>query len=326
MSVAGRFDLHPFDARSVDAVVSTWNAACGPALTVSRPLVEYNTRSSTGARQVGQIAVQEGQPVGFALASAMLDDPVASPTEIGWVDAIAVLPAAQRQGIGTALLAWAEEWLRTTGCSMCRLGGSLRPFAPGYPVELGGEGFFHRRGYTRPAEGAETWDVARSLSDYTSWYPERHGQRLVVRPARPGDASSLRAFLLREFPNRWRYEFEEFVREQGRLSDYQILESDRGIDGFARLTFEDSITPIERFNMEGLDRPWGQLGPIGISADSRGRGYGGLLLDASLVRLRDSGVKGCVIDWTRLVGFYGKFGFQPYRRYAILLKELVVPE
>jgi predicted N-acetyltransferase YhbS len=72
--------------------------------------------------------------------------------------------------------------------------------------------------------------------------------------------------------------------------------------------------------MHRLPKPWGQLGPIGVSKDVRGKGYGGALLDAGLGYLRDQGVRGCVIDWTDLVDFYGKFGFKPYREYAILGK------
>jgi len=73
--------------------------------------------------------------------------------------------------------------------------------------------------------------------------------------------------------------------------------------------------------MHRLPKPWGQLGPIGVSKDARGKGYGGALLDAGLRYLRDQGVRGCVIDWTDLVDFYGKFGFKPYREYAILAKD-----
>ena len=88
-------------------------------------------------------------------------------------------------------------------------------------------------------------------------------------------------FFDREFPNRWRFEFQEFLKEHGRISNYQLLISDRGVDGFARLTFADSERPIERFYMHRLPKPWGQLGPIGVSKDTRGKGFGRALLDES---------------------------------------------
>jgi predicted N-acetyltransferase YhbS len=142
-----------------------------------------------------------------------------------------------------------------------------------------------------------------------------------MRPAQPADANAILDFLRREFPGRWRFEFEEFVRERGRFADYIILETARGIEGVARMTFENSERPIERYYPHRLPRPWGQIGSIGISQDARGKGYGGALLDAGLRALRDQGVRGCIIDWTSLVELYRKFGFAPYRWYAMLIKK-----
>ena len=315
-------NLQPFDPTNSDhisALVAIWKAACGPDLAITPRFIEFNTRPATGSAQAGRLAMKSGQPVGFVVASALPKDPTVSPPETGWVDAIAVLPSAQRQGIGSELLSWAEEWLRGQGCAKARLGGSLRPFAAGLPDELNSDAFFRSRGYTGRPGSEITWDVARDLSDYE---PRRANCQFApqVRPAQSGEENALLEFFYREFPNRWRFKFQEFLRMGGRISDWMILWTERGIDGFARLTFEDSVQPLERSYPNRLPRPWGQLGPIGVSADARGKGYGGLLLDAGLVRLRDNGVKGCIIDWTGLLEFYGKFGFKPYRNYIMLIK------
>ena len=124
----------------------------------------------------------------------------------------------------------------------------------------------------------------------------------------------------RQFPGRWHFEFEEFLREGGRIADYFLAFSATALAGFARLTFEDSERPIERFYMHRLPRPWGQLGPLGIAAESRGQGLGAALVDAALRHLHQQGVTGCLIDWTDLLSFYAKFGFGPYRQYAIFMK------
>jgi predicted N-acetyltransferase YhbS len=143
-----------------------------------------------------------------------------------------------------------------------------------------------------------------------------------IRPARPDDYDDVLTFLRREFPGRWRFEFEEYRRDSGRASDYVILRTGRSVDGCARVAFEDSVWPLDHYYPHRLPHPWGQLGSIGVSADCRGKGYGGALLDGGLHYLRDSGVRGCVIDWTGLVDFYSKFGFKPYRQYAMLVKQL----
>ena len=319
------FTLHLFEPsnpthRSTAAAI--WSAACSPDLAISPRFVEFNTRPSTGAVQLGQVAIQDDQIVGFILASAAPNAPEAARPDHGWIDAIAVAPDAQRQGIGSALLDWGEIWLHTQHVTSAHLGGSLRPFTPGLPDELHNENFFRARGY---AGQHETWDVARDLGDYTLTLPQAPkpaGGLPTTRPAQAEDESALREFFVREFPGRWRYEFEEHLREGGRLSDYTVLVSERGIDGFCFLTFEDSPRPLERFYMHRLPRPWGQAGPLGVSADRRKLGYGLVVVDAGLRRLRDAGVRGCVIDWTGLLDFYGKFGFKPHRKYLMLSKKL----
>lgn len=315
------FTLHPFEtsnSTALAAAATIWSAACGPDLAISPRFVEYNTRSSTGGIQAGQLARQNDRIVSFVLASAAPNAPGAVRPDQGWIDAIAVAPDAQRHGTGSALLEWGESWLRGQGCTTIRLGGSLRPFTAGLPEELHTDRFFRARGY---GGEHETWDVARDLGDYVSphgTYP----RDVLCRPAQPEDEAGLRQFFLREFPDRWRYEFEEHLRDGGRLSDYTLLVSERGVDGFCHITFEDSHNPLDRFYMHRLPRPWGQAGALGVSADRRKLGYGLAVVDAGLRRLRDAGVRGCIIDWTGLIDFYAKFGFKPYRKYLMLSKSL----
>jgi GNAT superfamily N-acetyltransferase len=301
----------------IPALVSIWNAACGDDLAISERLMTYNARPATGAIQFGRVAVENDQPVGFVLASALPNDPQTSPRDLGWIDALAVAPAFRRRSAGGALLASAEAWLREQGCARARLGGGLHYFLPGYPVALNNIAFFQKRGYDARASEPHVCDLAHDLRDYTMM---RRCDAATTRPAQPADADALLDFLRREFPGRWRFEFEEFVRERGRFSDYIILQTARGVEGVARMTLEDSERPIERYYAHRLPRPWGQIGSIGIRKDARGKGYGGALLDAGLWYLRDQGVRGCIIDWTNLVELYRKFGFAPYRWYAMLIK------
>ncbi len=232
----------------------------------------------------------------------------------GWIDALAVAQPFQRQGIGRELLTHATQWLAAQGCSGASVGGSLRPFVPGVPTELKSEGFFRRVGFVSAWEDGLVWDVARDLSDYAAM-PGLDRLPCAARPAGPGDRLALLGFLEREFPGRWFYECHEFLREGGRISDYMLLWTETGVQGACRLTFEDSAWPMERFYPYQLPRPWGQLGSIGIAAGERGRHFGLALLDGGLRRLHNNGVNGCIIDWTTLVDFYAKAGFQPHRSY-----------
>ena len=218
---------------------------------------------------------------------------------VGWIEAIAVASSYQRQGIGRALLRWAEEWLASQNngqgdsdaCASgsraetelsanlrvkgrIQVGGGLRPFAPGPLADSAGEAFFLASGYEY-ADGPFGWDVARSLSDYQS--PPLREAPAAARPGQRGQEAELLSFLAKEFPGRWHWQAERFLEEGGRISDYMLLWTQEGVQGSCRLTFEDSVNPIDRFFPYGLPRPWAQLGSIGVSAHLRGVGNGAAL-------------------------------------------------
>lgn len=115
----------------------------------------------------------------------------------------------------------------------------------------------------------------------------------------------------------------------GRMSEYNLLwrqEAGRApvVDGFCRIRrrWRHGVEPLDRYFMQRLPAPWGQLGPIGVAAASRGQGLGAALLDFGLRRLAADGVRGCVIDWTTALDFYAHFGFKPLRAYRVLIKDL----
>ena len=144
----------------------------------------------------------------------------------------------------------------------------------------------------------------------------------MIRQASEDDMSAMREFFGRAFPGRWQFEFEEFLRDGGMISDYLILKIENRVEGFIQLSFEEgSHRPINRFYMSRLPHPWGQAGPLGVSKEVRGKGYGAAIIEAGLNHLKDRGVNGCVIDWTSLTDLYGKFGFEKYREYAVMMAD-----
>lgn len=301
--------------RVFQACSEIWNAACGPELMVNPAFIAYNLRPSTGIERAGQLAWADGQPVGFVFVGAPLEGANLS---LGWLECVAVHPAYQQRGIGSALLAWAERWLHAHKVRTVWLGGGLRPFAAGLPEPLQTAGFFERRGYAARAGSEYEWDVARDLGDYAS-VVTRHAADLRV--LQPGEEDELLTFLRREFPGRWLYEVQEYFKEGGRPTDYMVLRTPQtGLDGFCWMTFEDSVRPLERFYMHRLPRPWGQIGPLGVGKACRGQGLGAALIDAAIGHVQQTGVRGCVIDWTNLLDLYARFGFQPYRKYTMLAK------
>ena len=305
--------LIPLTSSHYADIIRIWNAASLPEYPINERFLTYNVIPATGETIHGRVAIRNNEPVGFVLACAVKD------SSLGWVSVIAVHPPAQRQGIGTALLTWAECWLKDHGCKRIRLGGNLRPFLPGLPYAMREHlRYFEKHSYQSPPQQPYEYDIARSLKKYQASYPKPVDANLI--PMNPGDENLLLDFLHREYPGRWEFESQEFVKNGGRAADYLLLHVDSEVQGFCRLTLPDSERPIERFYPQRLPQPWGQFGPLGLSKAHRGRGLGGYLIDATACHMQLLGVDGCVIDWTSLVELYGKFGFKVYNQYISLFK------
>lgn len=308
----------PADGSQAVELAAVWTAACGADLALSPRFFQQNFQLSETIRLYGQAVIQDQTWIGFAIGS-LVNHPAGAGE--GWVEALAVTPPHQRQGIGGQLLYTVERWLQEQGCQRIHFGGGWRHFTPGLPVELPTTDFLKKRGYIVEGKNFYTWDLARGLLDYVS-PPSLKGLGIEASAAKPGDESALLAFLEREFPGRWHFECQEYLAAGGSISKYILLHTPRGVDGFCRLTLEGSSSPIDRYYPNRLPRPWAQLGSVGVSADCRGKGYGLAVVDSGLRRLQSLGVNGCVIDWSGLLDFYAKFGFQHYRQYQMLAKEV----
>jgi GNAT superfamily N-acetyltransferase len=307
-------------------IAAIWSKACGDELAISAKGVAYSLRPAAMQRQVGWLAYADGEVIGFVIASQISGDPLVAPPTRGYIDAIAVDPSHQKQGIGARLISTAEQWLVAQNCRQLVLGSSLHHLVPGLPDSTGSLDFFLQRDFQHLSPDGVTpaavWDLSADLASYTP-PATMHEVAGAVRPAQQHDLAAFLKFMEREFPGRWHYKVATFSHERQRLSDYMLLWTERGVDGFCQLCFEDSQRPMELYYPYRLPRPWGQLGPIGVSADLRGQGFGSALLDASLRRLHNNGINGCLIDWTEHLDFYAKFGFSPYRRYLRLGKTLL---
>ncbi|GMQ94226.1 MAG: hypothetical protein BMS9Abin12_1711 [Acidimicrobiia bacterium] len=316
--------VHDGSGRAVDfqdscdlaQIARLWNSAAGSELAMSQRMVRYHAEPAEGVWQSGRFTESDGRLVGMVWITAarrLNRDHGLS----GFVEMLCVVPEYQGRGIGTQLLGWAEEMLTDQDCERVVLGGGFRWSLDAVPLELGSVGYFANRGYM---EGVAVWDVVRDLTGFEADREIGEHDASIVA-ATESDVEELLEFLSSTFP-RWAMRLSDHREAQGRLSDYLVLRLDGELVGFCALTFEDSRVPLERLLGSPLPRPWGELGPIGLSEFVRGRGLGGLLLREGLAALRSRGVRGCRICYTPLPGFYESAGFQREREFASMAKDL----
>ena len=209
------------------------------------------------------------------------------------------------------LLEETKNLLRARGKSKLIFGQDSRHFFPGVPEECSKLSQFLQVEGFRPSN--EQVDLENDLATFNYDKPLPTGYEF--RPMRSGDEDALEEFFVRVFPGRWRYDVFAKLSVEGPQCVYITKKGDR-IEGFALIQTSAQKMPIGGAVWKhDLGEHWGSLGPIGVSEDVRGTGVGGAIMGAALMHLKSLGVRRCTIDWTTLIDFYGKFGFEVSRRY-----------
>lgn len=319
------------------AGVELWNAR-HPAFRIDRRLVEQNVYAPfDGLDVTAWGCYDDGDLTGFALAKTLtrpVDDYVGP--EYGWISLLAVAPDADdTRAVGRRLLDAAETGLAATGVETVRFGGDPGNFLPGLPSALDDAyaGTLASAGYER---GRTFFDLTRDLSSFESpdrvervrtrdpdLAVERVAPDFAVERVGPDAVGDLLGFLDAQFPGRWQYEAENVVRRPGGPDDYWLLRNAGTPVGFARTNAPSS-------GYRGPNANWGWrlgddhcgLGPLGIHEEYRGRGWGLSMLSEILDSLREEGYDHVVVDWTDLLDYYAKLGFEPWREYDVMRKEL----
>ena len=252
---------------------------------------------------------------GVSIARQVPLENAPSDADRGYITLFAVAPKFQRQGIGTKLLAHAEDYLRAQGRKLCM----ISPYAPGYFIPgvdvnayAGAVSFFAKRGYTevyRPiAMEIALWDFS-----IPEWVVEKRRKLcdagVVVEPYRSELTLPLLEFAAKEFAGDW----VRLCREaMGKIqlgenpSRLMVAHENGGVIGYSH--FDN-----ERF------------GPIGVAASERGRGLGQVLMYETLKAQRLTGFRSAWFLWSddkTAARIYSAAGFREVRRFALMKKVL----
>lgn len=306
------------------SVVEFWNRNLGEAFPMMERLWEQNIRQTYGFLPEGSwVALADGEIVGLVMNKYIpmkLGD--AELSHIGWVNSLLVDREYRNRGIASELYQRTEALFRGKGLQKISLGAELGHFFPGLPAETPElRDFFLRRGFTG---GMAVYDLTCRRENFTT--PEHElrpevAQEIEIILAGEKDYPAAQEFYLKYFPGRWEYEFRQ-AWEDGVLDGLVLLKAKGVVKGFAKIYDAHSkyIGPSIYWG-ELMAKPFGGLGPIGVARDERGQGLGMELLYRALLMLWERGVQEICIDFTTLVDFYGKLGFQPWKEYLRYVKE-----
>jgi len=251
--------------------------------------------------------------------------------QVGYISLLAVDPGYRGQGIGSRLLRRAEDHLAVDGARSIALGGSFHHAVAGVPEALPlARAFFERRGYQ--IDPRTVWDVQRDVRHFS--IPERVGEDLVKSgisgrvvaahygvSAEPEATASLLEFLHAEFPGRW---FRDVAHAFGRLDGTAQVMTLFDVGGSRAVGFTQIHPPGSpgALRWQAFDPDVAAIGPVGVARELKGKGLGLAVVALAADHLKRLGARRVVIDWTDLLDFYGKLGFEPWLSYVLARKTL----
>jgi len=250
-------------------LLSLWNGAMGDEFPLDGRLLSQQLALDTDPRRCFAYRDDSGRLVAAALAKmAARPGPSGAPPARGYLSFIVVDRSLRRRGIGSRLLAAAEDWLAGLGAEGVRLGQDHYHFFPGLPVGAAFEpavAFAAARGF-RP-EGDEC-DLIADLRE------TRVDAALATPPAgyeyryyRRSDDAALESFAARCFPGRWAAELREAIAAGMRPADLVLAVENAGDERLrvVQLNVPEDIPGgfhglhAEIFSTNGPMRAWSEI-------------------------------------------------------------------
>ncbi len=232
------------------------------------------------------VAEIDETPAAFAVAAVRPkeDGPA------GYVKMLAVRPALQRKGLGSALLARLEHELRARGAHTCRPGESAPNYlTPGVDLRYTkATVFLENRGYEMIGQSYNMEAELEGLPLDTSAAEKRlEDAGLHIRRATESDRDDMMAMLAEHWPS-WQDEVgAAFSNDPTSLF---VARRDNRVVAFSAY--------------ETNNRGTGWFGPMGTAPDARGHGVGSVLLKLCLANLREAGYLRVTIPWVAPISFY----------------------
>ncbi|MBK0332234.1 GNAT family N-acetyltransferase [Brachybacterium sp. MASK1Z-5] len=270
---------------------------------------------NTGDTEEAAGRAGDPSPVGFAH--------VATQDGAAYLVSGAVHPAHRRRGVGTRLLDAALVHARRWGAESLVISGRPRGYAaPGIDeaADPGTAAFLRARG---AHEAGSALAMERELTGPAERSPAggAHPPDVRIAPCTPEEVPGMLAAVRLHLSEDWAQLLGAHVahRAEEESRGHHPTDGPAGTILLARDATESAAEPvgellgIAAWDVVGADP--GRFGPIGVLPSARGRGVGGALLDAALVRMARAGARRAWFQWTWARGpahrMYLSRGFRP---------------
>ncbi|WP_407271563.1 GNAT family N-acetyltransferase [Radiobacillus sp. PE A8.2] len=312
-----------WEKNRLSELVDLWNKELRADFPMRPELFEQNSFQDVNLFKMGsQIVVNdEDGIIGFVVAKKWQDDTdVGISRETGWIQVLLVDSNYRGRGIGKQLLQHAESALKECGVKRVLIGMDTWHYFPGVPLEYADSvNWFERQGYKK-GYIAHDLDCHYEQNEGLS-LPEIDDVEFTI--LREQERQTFLSFLKQCFPGRWEYEAMQYFDKGGTGREFVVAKKRGEIIGFCRIN--DAKSPIIAQNVywaPSYENELGGIGPLGIDANERKNRYGLSIVKAAVYYLRKRNIFSIVIDWTELIKFYNKLGFEVCKSYQSYEKQL----
>lgn len=305
-------EIVTYSQRYEEEVVELWNKTL-----TADPITVYKFRKQAlfddnFDADLCYVAVENERVTGFLLATKRkfpyLERGL-EPTR-GWINVMFVDEAHQRKGVGEALVRKAEEKLKSMGAESVTLGAySPNYFFPGIDAEnyTAAKSFFEKLGYQA---GKASYSMCKDLHGY------RIGGDTPDKKAKAEEAG----YRFIHFEYKYALELLEFLKEEfgGGWKRNALISMQNNTAEDCILLVLDRDEKIAGFCMRMIDGNPMRFGPIGVKADTRNYGIGGILFDIMQLEMEKRGIYHLYFVSTDEPGrrFYERHGVKVFRTFT----------
>lgn len=322
-----------FDCKYSEDILNLWNSEVGFIFPISLKMFNQKINNCKYFNnQSSFVAISDGKIVGFILSKIFDNNLIIEKYfNKGWISLFYVGQKYRKNGIGSKLLEKSEEELKSLGVQSISIGSDIHNFFPGIPNDFDNltDVFFRNRGYN---VSYYTHDLVKKLTkdDIIKYHDFNSNQYLeddkvvnvVLRYATIDDKEELLDFFKRCFYGRWYDECIEYFKNNQIKKEYLLALINNKIVGFLRVNNQliDEISYNINWSSR-FDKLVG-IGPLGVDPEYRSNGIAKMLLYFSISDSAKEGYTEAMIDWTGLVTYYQKFGYEIWKCYQYANKNI----
>lgn len=239
---------------------------------------------------------------------------------LGWISLFYVSKKERCQGIGSSLLSRIEAEFKEKQIKKIKVGSDYGNFFPGIPCDFVNLScpWFEKHGYKM---SRYTYDLVSKKSNIKTY--EVLDKGFIFKKATLKEKNGV-LDLLKTFSKRWYDEGLDAIKANDFENSYIIAVSKETEEVVAFLRCNKIDLNKKPYNLT-----WHQrfecltgIGPLGVKESYRKLGLGKDIISYALKNLKESNSTDVLIDWTGLLEFYQKFGFEVWKSYIYTEKDL----